>query len=707
LKKVRSASRVPKAPPTAPEQVLKTTSYWLPRWHPHGWRILLLWLLVIAAYSNSFQAGLVFDNAPIISEDPRIRLATSENLGSILTGQYWYNNTTSGLYRPFTTFSYLLNYAVLGNGPSPLGYHWVNLALHAVNVSMVYGLGVLIFGDAALALALGALWGLHPLLVESVTNIVGRADLLAGFGVLAGLLCYMRATSMTGPRRLAWLVGLAASQAIGLFSKESAVVLPAIMLIYDLTWPERGVWPRRALAYGVLAVPFVIFFYMRTQSHAHLLVNFPENPLIAAGFWTARLTAIAVIGKFLWLFLWPASLSADYSYIAIPLFGSGVLEDAKALVALAACAGGILLAVRAYRRSKPLCFFLLFFFAALAPTSNLVILIGSIMAERFAYLPAVGLAGCVVAGIAVFGARQRRVAFISSGLVCLLLGARTYARNFDWHDGVTLWTSAIQVSPNAARAHNNLGYEFTRIRGRMPEAVAEYETALRIRPDYPEAHYNLGNAFLQTSRPLDAIDQYQSALRSAPGYIEAHINLGNALLQVPGRRPEAVAEFQAALRIRPNDADAHNNLGNALLQPPARLPEAIAELQAALRIAPDLAEAHNNLGNALMQTPGRLPEAAAEFQAAIRIRPGYAEAHASLGSALLQSGRLEEAIAEYQTATRIEPGLADAHYNLANALLQIPGKLPEAIAEFETVLRITPDPEVRQILERLRAPRRP
>jgi hypothetical protein len=167
-------------------------------WRRHAWRILALWALVLAAYSNSFQAGLVFDSATVISQDARIHAVTPQNLRLILTEEYWRGSTTLGLYRPLTTSSYLLNYAVFGNGTHPAGYHWVNLALHGVNVSLVYLLGILVFEAAAPAFALAALWGVHPLLTESVTNIVGRADLLAAFGVLAGLLCYVKSAPPPG-----------------------------------------------------------------------------------------------------------------------------------------------------------------------------------------------------------------------------------------------------------------------------------------------------------------------------------------------------------------------------------------------------------------------------------------------------------------------------------------------------------------------------
>jgi tetratricopeptide (TPR) repeat protein len=662
--------------------------------------------LVLLAYSNSFQSALVFDNSSVIGADPRIREATPQNVASILTGRYWYVNTTAGLYRPFTTFSYLLNYAVFDNGPRPAGYHIVNLALHEVNVALVYALGVLVLGETAPALALAAIWGLHPLLTESVTNIVGRADLLAALGVLAGLLCHVRGASAGGRRRMAWLAGLAAAQTVGLFSKESAAVLPGIMLLYDVTWRERAGWRERAPGYAAVALPFAAFFWLRSGFDTRLLIDFSENPLVSAGFWTARLTAVEVIGKYLWLFLWPAHLSADYSYNAVPLYGlrASGWEGAKALLALAAAVGAALLAVlvaiRRRRAEKPLLFFLAFFFVALLPASNLIVLIGSIMAERFLYLPSVGLAGAVVAAACALGRRGsfeqpaiRLLAWSALGVLCLAFTARTYARNFDWRDDRALWASAADACPGSARPHYNLARELERIPGRLPEAIAEYQAASRIEPDRADAHNNLGNALSGIPGRLpEAIAEYEAALRLEPGRAEAHNNLANALARIPGRLPEAIAEYQAALRLRPDNAEGHYNLANALLRVPERRPEAIAEYRAVLRIQPDHADAHNNLANALSGIPGRLPEAIAEYRAALRIQPDHADAHNNLGNALSGiPGRLPEAIAEYQAALRVQPDHPDAHNNLGNALMHMPGRLPEAIAEFEAAMRSDPD----------------
>lgn len=675
-------------------------------------RLLALFGLLAIAYSNSFLDGFVLDDTAIVAHDPRIRQATAPNVASILSGGYRYSNPTVGLYRPLTTLTYLLNYAVLGNGGNPAGYHSLNLGVHAVNVTLVYALGIAIFAEAAPAWALAAIWGLHPILTESITNIVGRADLLAAFGVLAGLHCYLLAISMEGRRRIAWIASVAAAQAIGIFSKESAIVLPGLMLAFDLTWLDRSTWRRRAPAYAALALPLGVFFYQRSQMHLHLVIPFADNPLVNAGFWQARFTAVEVLGKFLWLFLWPARLSADYSYNAIPLLGS-TPPDPAALLAIAAVLFAavlfVTLAVRHRHTQKPALFFLAFFFLAALPTSNLLIFIGSIMAERFLYLPSIGLAGFAIAALYTLAQRHARIACAALAIVCLAFIARTYARNVDWKDDLYLWTSATAVSPGSAKVHYNLGKVFETQPARLSDAIAQYRASLQIDPDEADAHNNLANALLAIPGHLpEAIAEYRTAIRLQPDRSEPHNNLANALAQISDRLPEAIAEYQTALRIEPTNAEIHYNLANALARLPSRLSDAIGEYHTALRVDPNHADARINLGHALVAqgnslTPDRLAEAIAEYNAALQANPDDVDAHYDLGVALSRlPGRLPDAILEFQSALRTQPGFFEAHVNLANAFAQTPGRLSEAIAEYEAALRIRHDPVLRQMLERLR-----
>jgi tetratricopeptide (TPR) repeat protein len=548
----------------------------------HALAILGLWAFALLAYSNSFRAGLALDNAWVIQEDSRIQAATPENARLILTQDYSYRNSSSGLYRPLTTFSYLVNYTILGGGSRPAGYHWVNFALHAVNILLVYWLGLLLFREMGPAWALAAVWALHPILTESVTNIVGRADLLAGFGVLAGLLCHAKSAAASGRRKLAWLAALMLAAAIGIFSKESAVVLLAAMAIYDVTVgrggtksatrgsrADEGVRPTHWAGYVAVALPVTIFLYVRYRVFAGLgaaPVPFTDNPLVGAGFWTARLTAVEVIGKYLWLLVWPRGLSCDYSYNQIPVAGWGV--GSFAVLAIGAAA------IFCYRRHKAVCFFMAFFFAALAPTSNLVILIGSIMAERFLYLPSVGFAGCLVWAIY----RRPRIAPAALGLICAALAIRTYARNIDWLDDQSLWASAAKVCPASYKTHLHVATALVGPQGQgMDRAIGEVERSLAILdglPDdrnVPQAYAVAGFIYLMqgsgAQKALDVLlrgeridrtiaqelrreNQLRGIATSPSGWYPLYLALGDAYLRLSDPR-KAMEAFEYGRTLRP------------------------------------------------------------------------------------------------------------------------------------------------------------
>jgi hypothetical protein len=439
-----------------------------PAWRRHAVPVLVLWGLALFAYANSFRDGLVYDNHLVIAQDARVHQVTAENIRLILTKDYWYKISLSPLYRPLATLSYLFNYAVLGNGGRPAGYHAINLALHAANIVLVYLVGWLLMTEFWPAFAMAAIWAVHPVLTESVTNIVGRADLLAAFGVLAGLLCYARSVAASGRRAIVWQVGVLAASAIAIFSKESGIVVIAAVFLYDIVWCRTA--PRRVRIAGYLAaaLPIAVFLAARSQivkDEPLTVLAFTDNPLAGADFLTARLTAVKVLGKYLWLLVWPARLSCDYSYNQVPLvsWNFNRWEDWQAVVSLAVYAAAAALAVWSCRRSRPGFFFIAFFFATMAPTANLFLLIGTIMAERTLYLPSVAFAGGVAwAGWQAYRKLRPRwpalriAAPAAMAAVCLAFCGRTFARNFDWFDETSLWSSAARVCPASYRPHEHL-----------------------------------------------------------------------------------------------------------------------------------------------------------------------------------------------------------------------------------------------------------
>ena len=497
-KRPRSVAAQPTVPPPATSVEDRATTSDSAVLRRHVLLLGALFVVALLAWSNSFDGAFIFDNKVLV-QDTRIKAVTPQNIDLILNQEFWYPWSVTGLYRPLTTFSYLFNYAILGEGAHPAGYHWINFWIHVVNIALVYALGLLVFAEFTPALAMAALWALHPVLTESVTNIVGRSDLLAAFGVFAGLLCHARAASARGGwHKPLWLAALALAVTIGFFSKESAVVVLAVMLLYDFALASTS-WGSRVPGYLAVALPMAIFLYVRGQVLAKLPtahVAFADNPLVGADFLTSRLTAIKVIGKYIGRLLWPQSLSPDYSYNQIPLvtWRFQTWEDCKALVALTVCVCALIAAVVCYRRSRPAFFFVLFFFVTLAPTSNVFILIGTIMAERFLYLPSLAFAGLLVIVVyAICGrlpAAWPRVRFAAPavlGAVTLALAARTYARNFDWHDEKSFWRSAAVVSSRSFKAHGAFAEALNDGTAKgLDLAIVEMDRALAIVNSLPD-----------------------------------------------------------------------------------------------------------------------------------------------------------------------------------------------------------------------------
>jgi protein O-mannosyl-transferase len=559
------------------EAVTRTVSYASDSRRPHLLSALALGLLTLLAFSNSFSTGFALDNHLLLS-DTRIQAATSSNIALIVGHTYWWPNGESGLYRPLTTLSYLLNYAILGNTNHPAGYHWINLSLHITNVLLLYALLVRLIGALRMAFFIALLWAVHPVLTESVTNIVGRADLLAALAVLSGFFLYLKSAETTGARRAASLGGLAVATVFGVFSKESAVVLPAVIVIYELACGKR--WRRMLAGCVATLVPIGIMLWQRGVVLASSLpaeYPFLDNPIAGAGFWVGRLTALKVLARYLGLAFWPMRLSSDYSYSEIPLV-RGSLED---WVCWLAVAGALVLTAILWKRNR-LAFFLAgFAFLNLLPASNLLFPIGTIMAERLLYLP---LAGLVAAAVLAIDTRSR-VFPISVALIATGFAVRTWMRNSDWTDDKTMAMASVQTSPGSFKVHQLLAATLLSER-EIDRAVAEADRSVAILAPLPDAlnsprTWNLAamchrakGEYDETVRlasraiAIDAASRAEYDRRhgikspvpasSADGYR----TLASAYLHL-GKAPEAQAAGLQAQAIDPANSDAYEEIADA------------------------------------------------------------------------------------------------------------------------------------------------
>jgi tetratricopeptide (TPR) repeat protein len=506
--------------------------------------LLALSTLTVLAFSNAFQSGFILDNKGLLL-DPRIRDITPANLALIFRHSYWWPNGESGLYRPVTTLSYLFNYAFLGDGENATGYHTVNLVLHLGNVWLAFALALRLIRSFWPATLLTGLWAIHPALTESVTNIVGRADLLVAMAVLSGMLLYLKARESSGGRHIAFLSALGLVTAIGVLSKESAVAILPLIVVYELVW-WNGPSSRSALFAGLAAtgLPIAAMLIARwTVLSASPAAEFPftDNPIIGADWWMGRLTAMNVILRYLGLTLWPWNLSCDYSYRQIPV-ATGSIFDWLGYVALIIIAAASLLF---FRRNRSGIFLLFFALINLLPASNLLFPIGTIMADRLLYLPSFGILGCLVLGI--YACKPfAKLAFIPPLLIGLIIASytvRTWLRNADWQTELRIATADVRISPNSFKLHRLLAaslFESDPAHSNVDQVIAEQEKSVAILDSLPN-RLNRPDVYRQAGY-YDLIKARQSrdmpAYRSAIGHLLRCIAIdesGRALYRsVPG-----------------------------------------------------------------------------------------------------------------------------------------------------------------------------
>ena len=624
-----------------------------------AWRgALLLIAITVLAYLPAIRGGFIWDDGAHVTQNAALRSARG----------LWRIWAHAGPKRGGTTQYYPLTFSVFWVqyhlwGLRPLGYHLVNVLLHAFNAVLVWRLlRRLRVGGALLA---AALFSLHPVHVESVAWITELKNVLSGLFYLLALHSYLRFASIaegTPPegraRPLSFYLLSVFLFACALASKTAAATLPGAILLI-LWWREGRVGWRDLLA----AAPMLAL----AAGAGHLTESVERHQVGAAGpEWALRpVERCLLAGRALWFYAgkltWPSKLTFIYPRweISQELWSQYLFP----LGALAALLG--LWALRRKTGRGPLAA-VLFFAGTLAPALgfwNVYFMRFSYVADHFQYLASLGPIALFAAGAARIPAKRLLPAV---GALLLALGLLTWRQGGIYETSDRIWLDTVEKNPSCWTAHNHLGSAYLK-RGRNAQAAEEFLKALELKPDYLAARNNLGLALAHQGRYAEAVAQYEQALRNDRYYAGVHANLG-AALAAQGKSAQALKEYKRALEIDPNHAQAHNNLALALARQ-GKAAQAIAEYKRALRIAPGFAVAHNDLGAALADQ-GKLAQAAAEFRQAVRIDPDYALAHNNLGVAMAYEGKTDEAIAEFRRALEIEPGYGQAADNLRRALIK-------------------------------------
>ena len=564
----RPASR----PKVRPEPSLRTAPI---RRSPRAAALCILAIVVVSllSYLNSFKAELIYDNHFIIN---RNRYVTNPDYApEIWTTHYWAGRgNASNLYRPMTIFSYYVNYVVLGGESEPAGYHVVNLLLHVACGVLVYsfvfrlvrnagvssspkqgGSGAGLLRHRLVALFAALLFAAHPAQTEAVTNVVGRADLLAMMFTLAALLLHMKGSEAGREKRMRYFVSAAFFLLLGLLSKENAIVMIALAFALDVMFvrplhrrEKTGragflEWfrPHAVRSYSLYIAVIAGWFVVRALvlPEGVLGVEFDEdNPLRAAAFIPREFTAVAVLGLYLRRLVFPLTLSADYSYNQIPLVNSAL--DGGFLGALGAIIALGVIAVLFWKKSRIVTYLILFFFIAIAPVSNVFVLSGTIAAERLLYMPS--LAWCALismGGFALFGRAfggrkipQVVLPCVLLGVVVGLYGVRTYVRNEDWRDNQSFWGATFETSPNSVKTLCNYGTMLHKKKD-FDGAIGAFKKSIAIAPEHLKAYGPLGDALIQKGKDARDASERNSCYR------EAHEYMTRGLEQVDEERRRA------------------------------------------------------------------------------------------------------------------------------------------------------------------------
>jgi Flp pilus assembly protein TadD len=553
---------------------------------------LLLAALVVLIYA---QAGghdfLVCDDDRYVYDNARVRG------GLTADGVAWaFSSTETYNWHPLTWISHMADVSLFGLAPGP--HHLVNVFLHAANAILLFLLLARLTGASWRSFFAAALFAVHPLHVEPVAWIAERKELLCACFFLLSLLAYERYARHGGTARYLAVVILFV---LSLLSKPMSVTLPFVLLLLDhwplgrLALPETDRLPVRRLL-----VEKIPFFLLSAAACLVTLLAQREGgsvvPLETIPFPWRVANALVSCATYLSQTLWPASLGVYYPH-------PGRNLPAWQVVASILLLASVSWAVFRERCRRPwLSTGWLWYLVMLLPVVGLIQVGGQARADRYTYLPLVGIFIAVswLAADLSSGRSYKRMLPWAGGLMVAALAATSWRQAGYWKDSVTLFSRAVEVAGENRFASFNLGFAYEK-RGRLAEAMAQYREVLRLAPDDEETLYKMGVLHGRTGRLGEAVAFFRDAARVRPSDARAWRGLALALSET-GRPEEAVAAYREAARLEPGNAATWNNLG-AALEKLGRRQDAADAWRQALRIDPAYAKARDNLERASRKPP--------------------------------------------------------------------------------------------------------
>jgi tetratricopeptide (TPR) repeat protein len=607
---------------------------------------VLVLAVVSIGYGNSLHGEFHLDDQNITADST---LHLRELSLASLTKAVWRG-------RPVANLTFALNY--YWGEHRVLGYHVVNVAIHAATALALYGFLLLLFrlpraretvGDLGAPMALGAalLWASHPVQTQAVTYIVQRMTSVAALFYLLALIAYLRGREAEGRARVFWWLGALGCGALALGSKEIAATLPfALGLIeWCLVATDRRAIRRAMIVAAALLIPItavaVVAVHDRTGASFWTQLTTHRSTTQLFTVTEHLLTEGRVIMHYLTLLAWPhpSQLTFDYDFSVSRHWFDPPTTALSWLLILGAITGGF-----ALRRRSPLASFaVLWFFLQLAIESSLIPI--DLVFEHRLYLPSMGPA--ILAALAGAWAWRRwsdsRLRFlpaVAAAAIIIVWTGWTIQRNRVWATEFSLWTDTVAKAPSNPRALSSLAVAYRDL-GELDRAVTLLEDATRTNPEFHHGFGQLGVALLDRGDLEPALAAFERAHALDPADAQDTYHLG-VVYQKLGRTDDAERAYKDTIRLKPEDAEAHNNLG-AIYQEQGRWDDALTEYQTAARLNPALPQAHYGMGRVL-ERQGRTDDAVRAYRAAIEQNPQHVDAHIALAGLYLTRGDKAAAI---------------------------------------------------------------
>lgn len=645
-----------------------------------GWRgrwwVVALALATLALYAPVRDFAFVnFDDDVFVFANNIVRQ------GLTWPGIKWaFFSADIDYWRPLSWLSHMLDVELFGLHAG--GHHFTSALIHAANAVLLCLALHRLTKRLLPSLLLAALFAWHPLHIESVAWVAERKDVLCAFFWFLGLWSYAGYAESPSRGRFA---AVAACLALGLMSKPMILTFPFLLMLLDV-WPLRrteftGDWSEFARRLSPLVrekIPLFLLVALAAvatyiaQRNVGAVMSEELHPL------AARLANVPVAYvRYIILTFWPADLAILYPMPREWPFW----QVAGALVILA---GMSWLVVRRLSLEPWLAVGWFWFLGTLVPVIGVVQVGNQSIADRYTYVPLIGLFVAVAWSLDAMCVRRPAWSRGIAGAAIVALGLAafdTHSQLTHWRNGITIFEQAVRTTKDNYIALTNLGNNLART-GQHQRAIALYQDALRIRPDSVEAHYNLASSLGDTGQPQIAEHHYREALRLQPRHAKSHNNLAN-LLSDSGRVPEAIKHYDECLRLKPGDVEARFNYGITLADM-GKPREAIAQFEAALKHQPDFTRARLQLVTLLVAT-GKSHEALGQNAELLRRNPNSSEGHVNAGSFASAQGDWGAAVQHWHEAVRLKPDFLPAVHRLTWTLATHPSA---AIRDPKTALEL-------------------